>query len=247
MKTLYFICLLNVSLFLGCTGPQGPAGPSAIDEMTNPNIKPKVIWTFPSNGQVGPIRNWYNRIQIRFNKLLDITTINQSIQSSPLQDGLPIIDTIYVRVPNGDNIDIPIYSYFPWKIGQAYTITILTTLRDIHGNNLQSPYSFSFTPEPYLRLTYISPRDGSTGISRYTDIELNFNSRLNSMMDTVVTFSPPISGSWLFQDGRASAFFNTSTQLNANTTYVVTVSTRTVDRDGNRLPSPFTFSFTTGE
>jgi hypothetical protein len=250
MKTRYLLYIATVSLIGGCRGPegpQGPVGPSAIDELTNPNVKPKVIWTFPSNGQVGPISNLGDDILVRFNKLLDASTVNQSIQITPLHPWFARIDTNDTRVITGDMIDIDIDAdSLYWNIGQMYTITILTTLKDIHGNTLQSPYSFSFTPEPYFRVTYVYPRNGSTGVSRYTDIDIEFNSFLNTTIGSVVSISPPVSGSWSSYS-RIYHYFSPSTELSANTTYVVTVTTAAIDWQGRSLQSAYTFSFKTGQ
>ena len=198
----YLTLLLFPVLFLlsSCIkGPQGPAGPSEADELTDPSVKPKVIWTFPENGQTGPISNFNESISIRFNKIMDISTVNKSLQLSP-QSGYARIDTTEENsFPTGDLIfiDIQSDSSYRWNIGQTYTLTVATTLKDINGNSLQSPYVLSFTPEPYFRVTYTYPNNAATNVSRNNEIELWFNNTINySTFLSSISISPPVSGSW---------------------------------------------------
>lgn len=133
-----------------------------------------------------------------------------------------------------------------WKIGQTYTITVLTTLRDINGNYLSTPYSCSFTPEPCFRKISTDPRNGRTGVEPVTSIIVEFNNRVKfETLESSVSFSPSIQESW--SAGNYSiVFFQPSSQLHPLTMYTVTLDTGIHDVQYHSLPSPCTFSFTTG-
>jgi hypothetical protein len=248
------ILVLALLLLSGCdqlkgpAGPTGPSGASGADALTDPSVALKVIWTFPTNGQVGPIANLGNDISIRFNKILDMSTVNRSIQMSPSNTGYARIDTNNISVPTGDLIYFYLRydSSYVWNIGQTYTVTVLSTLKDINGNTLSSPYSFSFTPEPYFRVIYTYPQNGQTGVSLSYYVELDFNNRINfSSFQSSISISPPISGTWYTNYNYV--YLSLSSQLSANTVYVVTLGTGMKDAQGRSLSYPYTFSFTTGQ
>lgn len=249
MKTQILALLVTIALIYSCEGPQGPTGPSGADALTDPNVKPKVIWTSPFDGQVGPITNFWGSITIRFNKIMDISTLNRSLELLPSQTGYAWIDTNGPGLHNGDvayiglNSDSSTY----WEIGQTYTFTVLATLKDINGNPLTSPYSFSFTPEPYFRVASTYPQNGSTKVSRYQYIYIGFNNRINfQSFQSSVSISPSIPGNWEYYDSYNEVHLNPASELSPNTEYIVTLSTGMLDAQGRALPSIYTFSFTTG-
>ena len=249
MKTQILALLVTIAFIYSCEGPQGPTGPSGADALTDPNVKPKVIWTSPFDGQVGPITNFWGSITIRFNKIMDISTLNRSLELLPSQTGYAWIDTNNTGLHNGDvayiglNSDSTTY----WEIGQTYTFTVLSTLKDINGNSLLSPYSFTFTPEPYFRVTYTYPQNGSTKVSRQPYIGMDFNNRINfQSFQSSVSISPSIPGNWVYFDSYNEVYLNSASELSPNTEYIVTLSTGMQDAQGRALPSTFTFSFTTG-
>jgi hypothetical protein len=248
MKTKILAILVTIAFICSCEGPQGPTGLSGADGLTDPNVKPKVIWTYPSNGQVGPITNLGNSIIIRFNKIMDISTLNRSLELLPSQTGYAWIDTNYTQLHNGDVAYIYVQSDSTaiWEIGQNYSFTVLSTLKDINGNSLPSPYSFSFTPEPYFRVAYTNPQNGSTKVPRQNQIIIGFNNRINfQSFQSSVSCSPLIPGNWVLNWYNDAILYPTS-ELNPNTEYIITINTEMLDAQGRALPSTYSFSFTTG-
>jgi hypothetical protein len=247
MKVQCLFLLAAIFFLLSCKGPAGPMGPSGADALTDPNIKPKVIWTFPSNGQIGPITDFYSRVSIRFNKILDASTIYHSIQLSPSNTGYARVDTNNTLSFTGDIISVGLYSdsSYMWAVGQKYTSIVLTTLKDINGNSLSAPYSFSFTPEPYFRVTYTYPTNGATAVLLTQGIQLEFNNNIDfSTFQSSISVSPVVSGNWIL-GGNNYVYLQMSTQYSPSTVYVVTLGTGMRDAQGRSLSSPFTFSFTT--
>ncbi len=242
-----FILCLN-----SCKGPEGPTGPtgstglSGAEALSDSSIKPEVIWTYPVNNQVGPLIDFQGGVSVRFNKLIDYTTINQSIQISP-KSGYARIDTSNMFLQAGDLIfaNLASDSSYLWSVGQTYTVTVSTILKDVNGNSLQSPYSFSFTPEPYFRVTGTFPNNGVTNFNTYNAIEIFFNNTLDfPSFQSSVSISPTVAGTWQYENG-FNGYFLGSPSLNTSTTYTVTLGTGCKDYQGRTLSKQYTFSFTT--
>src|SRR5713101_4936560 len=141
MKRQTIISVLISLIGLNCQGPTGPPGPGG-ESLTDPSIKPRVIYTYPENNTQGPFTGFTNRITVRFNKIMDWTTIKRAVNvSSSLGD--VYVDTNSVSTQNSD-----VFSFvaldtrgsafkFQWKLGQSYTLTIDSTAEDINGNLLR--------------------------------------------------------------------------------------------------------------
>jgi Bacterial Ig-like domain len=250
----YLILILISSVFLLCsckgpagqTGPSGLEGPTGVEALTDSTIKPEVIWTYPVNNQIGPLIDFQNGISIRLNKLIDYTTINQSIQISP-KSGYARIDTGNVRL-SGDEFFAGLVSdsSYLWSIGQKYTVTVSTILKDVNGNSLQSPYSFSFSPEPYFRVTAVYPPNGTRNFYRTDNILIDFNNSIDfQSFHSAISISPAVAGTWQYEAG-FNGYFAPSSQYDSSTVYTVTLGTGCRDAPGRPLSKPYTFSFTTG-
>lgn len=255
MKILCIICISLTAVLSSCIkGPEGPAGPSGVDALTDPQVKPKVIWTFPADGQVGPIENFGDGMSIRFNKIVDYSTVNKAITISPVS-GYARIDTSnyllttpYPFAPTGDLVvaRVAADSSVLWEIGQTYTVTIGTALKDVNGNNLESPYSFSFTPEPSFRVRQTYPPDGESDVPRYSSIEIDFNNTLDlQSIDSSITITPLLSGS--FGGTSYYVYFSPDSAFSKETLFTITVITRIRDIKGRALSKPYQFSFTTSQ
>jgi hypothetical protein len=138
-----------------------------------------------------------------------------------------------------------------YRVGHTYTATVTTALVDINGNHLGQPYSFSYTPEPVLRVTRVYPADASnTVFSSSTDvIRLTFNSPMTMNLASRIQVSPPTAGEWHFgeYDDSTVIRFTSSRPLSYATTYTVQVPAGVVDRFGNAMPTPFISTFRTRE
>ncbi|HLX13095.1 MAG TPA: Ig-like domain-containing protein, partial [Bacteroidota bacterium] len=126
-----------------------------------------VLSTIPPNGAVGPFKEFHATGEIssdmpyffvQFNKLMAPYTGQIQICSECTGFDHPVAYT-YGTYGNG------IYAFYlgqlypegyynrvNYKVGKKYSFTIDSTFVDVNGNPLSAPYTFSITPEPYLRV-----------------------------------------------------------------------------------------------
>lgn len=242
---------------LSCRGPQGPVGPpgSGIDDLTNPAVKPRVIYTFPPPNSVGPYEelSFYNPVfLLRFNKIMNTSSLRRAITLSSPSTGIRA-DTNSLYTFGGDifsfsPLDSPWTPSFRWKIGETYTLAVASTARDVNGNYLLPSFSMTFVPEPHFRVRATSPPNGAAGVSANAPIYLGFNSPVDSTIFSAIQITPPIPGGrWLFP-----YYYSDSTWIifehqgmSNNATYAVRVDAGARDRYGNQLPQQFILTFST--
>jgi len=102
-----------------------------------------VSGTYPSNGQlfVSPSEP----IQISFNNYVTLSTAQASFSISPAVGGSITYGGSY---PYEQMNQIKFTPYTPLQPNTKYTVTIGTTISDMHGSRMKSPYSFSFVSRP---------------------------------------------------------------------------------------------------
>ena len=271
MTKLLVVYLFSL-FFVGCTTDSS----SSIGDGTginDPSVAPAVYWTDPLDGALGPnIMSPGNVVIIRFTKVMNtrsviravsITPSNQSVyidsnRASPV-DGLtfdfPLTPTpywlIYTRDPFLDQRYPAGYQiYYPtFKVAQIYTVTVAASAQDFYGNTLGSPQSFSFTPEPYFRVTNTWPQNNDTLVS---PLSTSLNIRFNAIIDTTsarssLTVTPHVSGtaSVYYGDWGYSWSIGSNSMLASESKYTATIATTAKDTAGHALLSPYSFSFTT--
>jgi hypothetical protein len=257
--------LLTIAAAIGgCEGPTGPQGPvgEGPGALSDPAIIPKVVYTFPSSGLDGPYSEFYVRecpesqgcdnyavIRLRFNKYMDAASLRAATRLTSSdgevtlgREGLqPLGGDIWLVHPSTTG-GTRIAGFMP--IGQRFSLTVDTTARDVNGNRLAAPYTLAFTPEPSFRVVAHEPADGAFLGRRETSIQLAFNGWLDSSILSAIHIDPaplaPFSWSLSGFQGMVGGYF----RLEGSTRYTVTVDTNASDVRGNRLTSPFRFSFT---
>ncbi len=245
-------CLIAVS----CKGPEGPVGPpgDGVASLTDPAIVPTVLATYPLDRSTGPYTDFNSRITLRFNKIMDRTSIKRAVHlSSPLGDVL--LDTTSIAAQNTDAFTLaPLdargstYKFY-WKIGISYSVTVDTSAFDINGNHLRTPYTMTFLPEPYFRVTATTPQNGATEVALGSSITIAFNSQVDTSIFRHITFQPPLRGTWgyiaAFPAPDSTDIRFTSQGALLDTLYTILIDSTAADKHGNRFPSPFSSTFTT--
>lgn len=263
LSFLFFVFILIVS---GCkenTGDTDSVNSSAStrDELTDPKIKPEVIWTFPSHNGVGPYTAFNSNSHhfiVQFNKLMNLYSINSS--TVKIKGFVP---KVYFSLTDGNSSNqqyqnvLKFYirnsstgSVMSFEVGKTYTIEIDSTIEDIHGNRMVKNYSFSFTPEPSFRVRSVSPENGdtSTFYDSYNsnNIVLTFNSSLAISSLSSLKINPTVNGKWSFdQSSPSTAYFTPTAGFNFKTQYQITADQGMSDKYGNILTQPFVSTFTT--
>ncbi len=271
MRTFVF-CFLSIVVLAGCDSNNGIETANT----STSAIAPTVVWTDPLPGAVGPnIMSSDNAVRIQFNTIMDTRSVTHGVFISPVGQSV-YVDTNKAVPVDGYTFTFPltptpgwlvylsdpvINSRFPasqqlfynyYKVAQVYTITIDSTLHDIYGDYLGQSLVFSFTPEPYFRVTDTYPLNNDTAVSRSN---LYITIRFNSVIDTTSARSSFTLGLSPAVTGNASIYFGSwglswslpsGSLLAPETKYTVTVGTSIKDVNGNVPPSPYSFSFTTG-
>lgn len=218
------------------------------DSLDNPNVDLRIIHTFPENGSIGPLVG-AQQITIQFNKLINIKTFDP--QSIYLTDG-----DEYISINLLNNTSIIFANILAFEISQqylankTYTLTIDTTLIDIHGKRLKKPYVTSFTPEPEFRFKYWYPTGNDVEPGSFSHIFLAFNSKIDSSIFSSFSITPNLEGYWTLNDNNyypdsTQALFKLSNDADFNTTYTVKISASAKDHQGLNIDKPYEFTFTT--
>ncbi|MGA7160227.1 MAG: Ig-like domain-containing protein [Bacteroidota bacterium] len=266
----YWFCFLSLAVYAGCDTS------SSVDNNNNvatPTYAPTVVWTDPLPGAVGPyIMSSDNTVRIRFSDLMNTRSVIHGVSISPSNETV-FIDTNKAIPVEGTTFAFPltptpvwivaladplINARFPvgyqiynsyYKVGQTYTITIDSLAEDIYGDYLGQTVAFSFTPEPYFRVTDTDPLNYDTAVSPiYPYITIRFNALIDtSTARSSFTLSPSVSGNASFYYGSwgLSWTLPSNAMLSSATAYTVTIGTSIKDVDGHVPPSPYSFSFTT--
>ncbi len=229
-----------------------------VDLLNDPSVQPEVIYTYPPQNSTGPYDNFSSTITIRFNKLMDLTSLQHGVHiSSSLGDVKP--DTARVSSSTGDVASIsPIAANaaapFSWKVNQTYSLQIESSAKDINGNSLNPAFTMTFKPEPNFRVKSMTPSPGSVNVSARALIRLQFNSPVDTSVFSMLTIDPPLSGSWLYStsgssilqlDSTSVFFLYSGAGMMLGTSYTVSVNSSAHDKSGNRLTGEFNASFTT--
>lgn len=252
--------LLTAVLFnLSCRGPEGPQGPQGdpgpnLDALTDPTVMPVVLATYPPSNTEGPYADFNSgQIQIRFNKIMDRTSVIRALRIG--SNRRPVfIDTNDVHSVGGDvftfrPVDIFNTPLTLWKIRERDTVTIDASAKDINGNHLSLPFQFTFMPEPKFRVVRVYPPNGATGVPADTVIRIVFNSQVGLYIGDNTQMNPSVGGKWYLDNpsgDRISIRFEPTTTFSTNTLYTATINGLTSDLDGYQLGASYTWSFTTG-
>lgn len=269
--TLIALILLSIP---GCfkEGPTGPEGPPGGDNLSNPAILPRVIFTYPSDNAVGPFDIYTPgtvdapHFLVRLNKLIRLSSLSDSSVSIE-GFSFPVIPILYREYyyvrdasPSGflfdDVLAFRVYQAGQYvyngsaryEIGARYTVHIRQPLFDINGNMLAEPASFTFTPEPRFRITGFSP-DTTTQISApITNVTLTFNSPVDESIYQYLRFSPDApEGSWSIMPyyDSVTVMYRTYEPFPLNTAHTLTVDGDAHDSRQHALGIPAAIRFTT--
>ncbi len=127
----------------------------------------------------------------------------------------------------------------------GHTYTLSYSGQDLDGHPFEGSISFSTVPDSSPPTIHAhSPLNNATGIALDTNISIYFDDEMDeASILAAVSSSSPLGCIWLVDEGSELAC--RPSNLQANTTYTITVSTEAKDTSGNHLESPYSLSFTT--
>src|ERR1051326_8098404 len=260
MKKVRWTILIALTLFgLRCKGPEGPAGPPGGGTLTDSEIQTQVLYTYPLNNSTGPYTDFNNRVLVRFNKIMDRTSVKRSVQLSSAAGDVQL-DTGSVNAQDTDLFNFApaqnpaffpdgITGKFQWRLHELYTLTIDTTATDVNGKKLKPRFTMRFKPEPAFRVVTVSPANGAIGIPNSSRIDLTFNSQVDSTIFPKIHISPGLSGRWAyaaaFPAPDSTVIHYAFTGAAGDTVYTITIDADASDKFGNRIIGQFASSFST--
>ncbi len=203
---------------------------------------PAILSVTPANGasNVGPNAV----VTLIFSKALNYNTLNA--QNFILYNGLTNLGASVSR--SADNRTVTLTATLPYS--STINVAVNTTVQDLAGNFLASPFSSSFTVEPQpltstATVTQMRPSNGATGVLLNDTITLYFTSPLSaatvpaafyvSQNGVLLSGSVVVSG-----DGRSAVWTGPGFSNNA---YIQVFFTGAADTSGNPVSS-YSASFT---
>jgi len=138
--------------------------------------------------------------------------------------------------------------------GATYTASVTAAVKDLAGNSLAAPYTWSFTTLPPAApdttpptVVSTSPTNSATGVSVNAVLTVTFSETLDCSTVTASSFRLSNGGSVTGTPGcsGATATLDPSSALTYTTLYTATVTTAVTDAAGNPLANPYVWTFTT--
>lgn len=215
-------------------------------EATFETQRPSIVSTSPSADEVNVSQR--ASIQIEFSQAVD----RASAQSLTLnrEDGQVITGQF-----NWFNDDrrLSFTPDQPLDISTRYTVRFGTSVQGAGGGQVDtSGIPFSFTTVPLPAVLRTSPFDGQTNVALEdfgSTIQIFFVSNMNEAslrQHVTIEPNPPNAGFSFFSPFRNTYIIN-GVNLAPRTRYTVTVGAEAEDAEGNKLGTPFTFSFETDD
>jgi len=255
MRRGFPIFVIMVLVAQGCTDMSEPG----VESLEDPNIKPKVISTYPPMNSQGPYvdvsdyRGNSYPIEIRFNKIMDRVSVVSGFSFTSSLNKKYIVDNDHVQTYGGDlyyfnpfdSVYWNYYSYSWAKLKETFTLTFSSNTKDINGNPLLPPFSTTFIPEPYFRIKRVFPSDGAVNFPADYSISISLNSPIDHTFFDYISINPLLEGQWIIPSHDSMNINYDYNILPANQTYTITVREGAPDKYGNQLTSSFSSSFST--
>ena len=180
-------------------------------------------------------------IGITFPRRMNPTSTEAALSVLPADDRIVIWQS-------GNNLSI--YLGGVLRADTTYKIRIDSTAKDLDGNSLGEPFSFSFQTAP-LRISSTSPGNGQLFVDKSTKISIRFNTYvLKSSVESAFSIEPHVSGTFSYETGyyytyKNSVIFTPAIYLIPNKKYTVTINSTVKDMFGKSMKAPFSFAFIT--
>jgi hypothetical protein len=201
----------------------------------------KVEYTSPQHNatEVSPLTDVY----IIFNTEMDIESV---------------ISAFLMEDSGHNNVSGDFPGHYPDRIefhpdstlaaAETYTVTIDTGASDLNGKKLPEPYVFSFTTAS-VKVVSTYPSNNQTWVSPNITVQIYFSTFMNTeSVDSAFKMTDSelneVTGEFIWVRPERMEFHPWSF-LATSETYVVTIDTTARSDQGERMPDPYQFSFTT--
>jgi len=135
--------------------------------------------------------------------------------------------------------------------GTTYTVTILSTVKDLTGNALQENYVWTFSTGATISplVTSTDPANNATAVVLNKTITASFNQAMDPLSITSSTFTlkqgtATVAGTVSYSGTTAS--FKPTSALTSSTVYTGTINTGVKNAAGTAMANDYVWNFTTG-
>jgi hypothetical protein len=235
IRALCLLCVFAAPLFLFACSSSSGGGSESVEQDTTP---PTIVAQYPASGAMGVSRT--GPYWVAFSEGMNESMFPAAVAFAPGPA------TLYSSW-RGDTLFVT-----PGMLlagGTEYTITVLASCEDEHGNALGSDHAIAFTTTEEADVTpptVVStvPADGATGVLGSRNLEITFSEAMNTGQTwDAISADPEPSDGWSEWDGLTLVVHHTA--FPQNTLVTITVGTGATDLSGNHLAAPATFSFRT--
>ncbi|HZZ86230.1 MAG TPA: Ig-like domain-containing protein [Anaeromyxobacteraceae bacterium] len=231
-----------LALFAACGGSSTQQSGSS---STRSDVAPYVVSTIPVPSTLAPVDV---AVLATFNEVLDPSSVDSATFTLLDPAGFALAGTI------GCNGNLAVFTpALPLQGGTTYRASISTAARDLAGDAMAQPYTWSFTTEPAADLVppvvdSTLPANGTVGVPTSTTVQITFSkpvdpSSVNGSTILLDAGSGPVAGAVTLSG--AVATFTPAAPLAAAQVYAATATTGVRDLAGNHLQASEHFTFTT--
>lgn len=269
----WLTALLFTAVLAGCGGGQDPilgGGGGEGNAAAVDTTRPRVTVTNPVDGSVTAPAN--TKITATFTEKMAAATITSGSTFTLAKSGVAGTVTLGSVSYTVGSKTADIKPSADLTIGATYIATITTAATDLAGNALAgnqaalpaaSDYIWMFTAaaadniSPTITLT--TPASGVSGVPLNATVNATFSEAMDVATIDNTTFTVAqsgvpgtiIPGSYVYNAPSQIASFTPSSNLQASTDYIATISTGVTDLSGNALtsgakPNPWVFTTGTG-
>lgn len=236
-------------------GEEGPQGPLRVQA------------TWPPDGARGPFPDLFSygdgedapHMIIRFSRPVRISAFAPGMVTIAGFSGDVLVRAVAAPGKEGEEQDvsrdvavqllIPNLLFPQWyEIGRSYEVLVDTTVRSVEGLPLESPYRFSFLPEPSLRVSRFTPEGGAAAEPFPVSPSVQFNGVVTAGALEKIRLAPAAPGTWVnvsFGDLPSFFIFTGTTEIRSGTMYTITVEPGVRDTQGYTMAAGDGVSFTT--
>jgi hypothetical protein len=213
---------------------------------------PTIMAVTPAAGATGVCPN--KVLTATFSEAVDPSTINTTTFQLTGPGGTQVTGTASYASATNQAIFAPSGALL---LNTTYTATITTGVKDLYGNNLAAPFTWSFTTGanpciPAAAPASTTPGNAATGICPNSVITVTYAQAMNPATINAADFLVNVTGGAAVA-GTVSAnstgkvyTFTPTTALALSTNYTFTITTAAQDTFGNAMASNFVSTFTTG-
>ena len=220
-------------------------------DITPPTVLTNYPYSNMPNAWVG------DSIYIRFSEAMNPSSITTAGNITLAGPGIGGTGDYSVNYDIGSG-DVEVRKNTPFAAASTYTVTVTTNVRDVRGNPLKNPYSWSFqtgaadiTPPTVVKTIPVNG-DIKVSASPTPVIYAFFSEKMTeaTLNSSNITLHDDTDNEWIpisiFASFEDYVSFGPQSPFDYNHQYTVTIGTGVKDRGGNNgLSSPYPWSFTT--